>query len=87
MFDKMSGDSGKKYIGYQKRAIIFISIILQRYNTMIFSYCLQENDNIILIIGMSKPSVFLGCRLLKGVQVKDGIFFFAFLAENPLGKK
>lgn len=45
-FEKMSEDSGKKYRGFHKRAIIFISIILKRYNTMLFRYCLQENDNI-----------------------------------------
>lgn len=74
MFEKMSGGSGKKYTGFQKRAIIVISIILKRYNTMLFRYCLQENDNIILIIDMSKSPVFLRCGLLKCVQVKERFF-------------
>lgn len=87
MFENMSGDSGKKYIGFQQRAIIFICIILKRYNIILFRYCLQENDNIILIIGTSNCPVFLRCKLLKCVQVKERLIFFAFHIENPLEKK
>lgn len=90
----MSGDSGKKYTGFQKRDIVFISIILKRYNTILFRYSLQENDNIILIIGMSKSPVFIRCRLLKCVQVKERFFGLCYWKstrkkvqvgkENPL---
>lgn len=90
----MSGNSGKKYTGFQKRDIVFISIILKRYNTILFRYSLQENDNIILIIGMSKSPVFIRCRLLKCVQVKERFFGLCYWKstrkkvqagnENPL---
>lgn len=94
LLEKMSKDSSKKYTGFQKRAIIFISVILKKmqYNTILFRCCLQGNDNIIKIIGTSEFPVFLRRRLLKCVQERRGFFvclfwFFAILTENPLGEK
>lgn len=64
-----------QYKGCQKRPVIFISIALQRHTIRLVRYCLQENDSIILIIGMSKSPVFLRHRLLGSVQVKKRFNF------------
>lgn len=76
-----------QYKGCQKRPVIFISIALQRHTIRLVRYCLQENDSIILIIGMSKSPVFLRHRLLGSVQVKKRFNFCLYYWKSTRKNK